>query len=70
MTVRISIIGHSMGGLIAQAAIPHLDNYQKNLHTFMSLATPHLGLGAKYNKLIGTGVWILKKMNKGCKSLD
>ena len=40
---RISFICHSLGGIIARAALPHLVEYKDKMFTFISLAVPHLG---------------------------
>ncbi len=37
---KISFIGHSLGGIIIRAALPHLKNYSDKFYTFLSLATP------------------------------
>jgi len=55
---RISFIGFSLGGLIIRAALPRLRSYRHLFHTYLSIATPHLGL--KYSqKLISTALSIL-----------
>lgn len=40
---KLSFIGHSMGGLIVRTALCYLENISRNLHSFISLSTPHLG---------------------------
>ena len=40
---KLSFIGHSLGGIIIRAALPHLEKYKDKLNTYMSLSTPHLG---------------------------
>lgn len=40
---RISFIGHSLGGLIIRAALPHLEEYANKMFTFMTFSSPHLG---------------------------
>jgi alpha-beta hydrolase superfamily lysophospholipase len=40
---RLSFIGHSMGGVIIRAALPHLKQFKKKMYSYMSLSSPHLG---------------------------
>lgn len=40
---RISFIGHSLGGLIIRAALPHLEEYKDKFYSYISLSSPHLG---------------------------
>jgi triacylglycerol esterase/lipase EstA (alpha/beta hydrolase family) len=40
---KISLIGHSLGGLIIRAALPHLAEYSSKFHLFCSMGSPHLG---------------------------
>ena len=35
---RLSFVGHSMGGLIIRAALPHLADYRNMMMTFVSLS--------------------------------
>ena len=58
---RISFIGHSLGGLIIRAALPHLEEFKSKFYTYMSLGSPHLGYMYNSNKLIDAGMWFLKK---------
>lgn len=61
---KISFIGHSLGGIVIRAALPHLAEYSSKFFTFISFSSPHLG--SKYNSsgLVDTGLWILKKWRK------
>ncbi len=61
---RLSFIGHSMGGLIIRAALPHLSKYQNKMYTYLSLGSPHLGYQYSDSKLIEAGIWLLKKWRK------
>jgi len=63
---RLSIIAHSLGGLIARAALARkeMEPYHNNLHTFMSLASPHCGYMYSKNTVLDTGIWVLKKWSK------
>ena len=40
---KMSFIGHSIGGLIIRAALPHLAEYAPKFFTYISLGSPHLG---------------------------
>lgn len=53
--VRVSFIGHSLGGLIIRAALPYLKEYQDCFFTYMSLSTPHLGLVYGNSSLVDAG---------------
>ena len=61
---RLSLIAFSMGGLIARAALPHLDHLKSKFFTFLTMSTPHLGYMYNSNKDFETGLWFLKKWNK------
>lgn len=52
---RMSFIGHSLGGLIIRAALPHLERYRDKMQTVMTLATPHLGFLLSSSKVVDTG---------------
>lgn len=40
---KISFITFSSGGVIARAALPYLQSFQKSMYSFISLEGPHLG---------------------------
>lgn len=61
---RISFIGHSLGGLIIRAALPHLEEYKDKFYTYISLSSPHLGYMYNNNQLFNAGMWFLKKWRK------
>ncbi|CAD8174235.1 unnamed protein product [Paramecium octaurelia] len=61
---RISFLGHSMGGVIVRAALPHLSDFKINMNTYISLSSPHLGYGYNNSLLIDAGLWFLKRMRK------
>jgi len=67
--VIINFIGHSMGGIIARAALVHLGKYKNQLGFFFSLSSPHLGYLNGVDTMIKTGLWFMRKMDK-VKSLD
>jgi len=58
---KISFIGHSIGGLIIRAALPHLAEFSSKFFTYMSLGSPHLGYMYGSNTLFDAGMWFLKK---------
>mmetsp|Transcript_33699 Transcript_33699/g.81606 ORF Transcript_33699/g.81606 Transcript_33699/m.81606 type:complete len:966 (+) Transcript_33699:70-2967(+) len=63
---KLSIVAHSLGGLISRAAIARkeLAPYQSKMHTFISLASPHCGYMYSKNTVLDTGIWVLKKWSK------
>ncbi|KAH7647127.1 ZW18 protein [Cryptosporidium bovis] len=58
---KLSFIGHSLGGVIIRAALPHLKMFSEYFYLYWSLSTPHLGCISNNSKLINVGVWIMKK---------
>jgi len=58
---RLSFITHSLGGLIARAALPLLQEYSAKMFTFLSLSSCHLGVFQDKISLFNTGFWVLKK---------
>ena len=65
---RISFIGHSLGGVIIRAALPHLDSLKHLFFSYASLSSPHLGYTFHKNALITTGLWLMQKFTE-CQSL-
>lgn len=61
---RISFVGHSLGGVIIRAALPHLEEYKAKFFSYISLSSPHLGYMYNSNKLFDAGMWVLKKWRK------
>ena len=45
-------MGHSLGGVIIRAALPHLQEYSDKFHTFISFSSPHLGFMYHSSKMI------------------
>lgn len=66
---KLSFIGHSIGGVIIRAALPHLAEFKNKFWMFISLSSPHLGYAFSESKIINAGMWVLKKW-KGSKSLE
>ena len=70
----VSFIAHSMGGLVTRAALrsPVLAPLISLLHTFISLASPHLGIiyGQESTKegamgvVLPSAIWLYSKMRK------
>ena len=66
---RLSFIGHSLGGLVVRAALPLLQPFQRCMHAYISIATPHLGCSNNSSTLVKTGLSVFSKF-KGHKSLN
>lgn len=60
--LRITFIGHSLGGLIIRAALKHLGDFKSCMHSYISLSSPHIGIFYSQNILLQFGKWALKKM--------
>ncbi|CAG9331745.1 unnamed protein product [Blepharisma stoltei] len=61
---KLSFIGHSLGGLIIRAALPHLSSYSSHMHLFLTLSCPHLGVMEGASNILKAGMWVLKKFKK------
>ena len=61
---RISFVGHSLGGLIVRSALPHLEDYKRQMHCFLSLSSPHLGYMYSTSKIVSAGMWVIRKWRK------
>ena len=61
---KLSMIGHSLGGIIIRSALPYLERYSSKMHLYMSLSTPHLGYTPSKSKIIDAGMWVVKKWRK------
>ncbi|PHJ23597.1 serine esterase protein [Cystoisospora suis] len=62
---RLSFIGHSLGGVIIRAALPHLlSTYGSRFFLYLSLSSPHFGFVKSKSRLVSFGVWLLKKWRK------
>ena len=57
----INFIGHSLGGLIIRAALPHLEDYKDKFNTLLTFSTPHLGLMFSESAITSTGFWIMQQ---------
>lgn len=65
---KLSFIGHSIGGLIIRAALPHFGGLREKMHTYISLSSPHLGCLYSNSMLIDLGLRVFRSWNK-CVSL-
>lgn len=61
---RLSFVTHSVGGLIARAALPFLAEFHDRMHAFMSFSSPHLGYLYSPTSLFQAGLWVAKKLKK------
>jgi hypothetical protein len=59
--VIINMVGHSMGGIINRAALPHLTKYENQMGFFCSLSSPHLGYLNGVSGLIKVGLWAIRR---------
>jgi len=53
-----------MGGIIARAALPHLEKYKNQFGFFCSLSSPHLGYLNGVSGLIKVGLWAIRRWKK------
>ncbi|CAK76768.1 unnamed protein product (macronuclear) [Paramecium tetraurelia] len=61
---KLSFIGHSLGGIIIRAALPHLSKYKDKMFTYLSLGSPHLSYTLSSSKVVDTGLWFIRKWKK------
>lgn len=61
---KISFIGHSLGGLIIRASLPHLKSLSSKFQFLITFSSPHLGYMYNTSKLVDAGLWIIKKWKK------
>ena len=66
---RVSMIGHSMGGLIIRSALPHLDRHKDKFHSLVTFSSPHIGYAYSESKLVDAGLWLMNTMKK-CTSIE
>ena len=59
----ISMIGHSMGGLVIRASLGYLKEYKSKMNSLITLGTPHLGYLHSNSKIVSAGIWIAKKLS-------
>ena len=58
--VIINMVGHSMGGIIARAALMYLEEVFDKFGFYFSLSSPHLGYLHGVDQKIKAGLWIIK----------
>ena len=61
---KLSFIGHSLGGIIIRAALPHLRQHSRLFHLFMTFSSPHLGYMHNSSAVISAGMWLLQRWSK------
>ena len=61
---KISFVGHSLGGIIARAALPHLSHLKPYFFTYVSLSSPHLGCKQNKSFLINLGMNYMESIKK------
>ena len=61
---KVSFIGHSLGGLIIRASLPHLKSLSSKFQFLLTFSSPHLGYMYNTSKLVDAGMWIIKKLKK------
>ena len=54
--IRLSFIGHSLGGVIIRAALPYLEDFADKMHSFMTFSSPHLGYMQNSSVFIDAGI--------------
>ncbi|KAJ1489303.1 putative serine esterase-domain-containing protein, partial [Baffinella frigidus] len=61
---KISIMAHSLGGIIARACLAHpvMRRFRDKFHTYCSLGSAHLGYVYSDNSFFDGGMWFLKKL--------
>ena len=55
MLEKLSFVGHSLGGLIIRAALPHLIKYKEQMYTFVTFSSPHLGYMYSSSSIVDAG---------------
>lgn len=58
----ISIVAYSIGGLVARAALPYLEEFKSLFRAYISISTPHLGLAEAPDNIITKGSLILNRL--------
>ena len=69
-TMKLSMICHSMGGLIARASLEYLEFYRENLHALVTICSPHLGQLLHQSALIKTTMYLLNKFSPSSSMLE
>lgn len=61
---KVTLIGHSCGGLVLRAALIHLEQFKDVLHGFVTLATPHYGYLHSKSRILSIGMWAVSRVTK------
>ena len=61
---KLSFVGHSLGGVIIRAALPHLSRFKNKMWTFGTLSSPHIGYMYASNTIMNAGMWLLRQLKK------
>ena len=64
MLGRVTLIGHSLGGLVLRAALKHLEEFKDVFYGLVTLATPHYGYIHSVSKILSVGMWAFSKLTK------
>lgn len=59
---KVIFIGHSMGGLVARAALEHLEEFKNYFYAFITFASPHCGYIHSNSNLLSFGIWAMSKV--------
>ena len=51
-----------MGGLIARAMLPWIENHKEKLNLFVTIASPHLGLREIENCMVRTALCYMRRV--------
>lgn len=65
----ISLVGYSLGGVVARSALPHLSMFKEKMNLFVTFSSPHLGTYLTNNSLVKAGIWFMIKFDN-CKVLE
>lgn len=60
---HLNFYGHSLGGVIIRAALPHLIDHRKKMRTFVTTGSPHLGRKDSDSPLFDIGFNILQSLS-------
>ena len=58
---KLTFITHSLGGLIARAALLHLQSLKQHFDSLITMGTPHLGYLFHHSYIVKAGLWFLNR---------
>jgi len=64
VSLKVSFVGHSMGGIIIRSALPRLEKYKNIFYSYVSLSSPHIGYNYSSSKLVDVGLWLINNWRK------